>query len=146
MPENLVSRDGFGSPVPRQPAHLHTHAAYLQDSSRVPRRRPFIYLKPPYAIGSVPTLSGFFPLKKKMPIEWRTIKSLGHKIQLHGRREKWLNPSREKNQDTHHKRKVDEKSCVTFSSSCVTPAAMVRPTNLMSRMNGKKTHTQQYLP
>ena len=21
-PENLVSRDGFGSPVPRQPAHL----------------------------------------------------------------------------------------------------------------------------
>ena len=23
---NLVSRDGFGSPVPRQPAHLHTQA------------------------------------------------------------------------------------------------------------------------
>ena len=23
-PANLVSRDGFGSPVPRQPAHLHT--------------------------------------------------------------------------------------------------------------------------
>ena len=22
-PENLVSRDGFGSPVPRQSAHLH---------------------------------------------------------------------------------------------------------------------------
>ena len=42
MPENLVSRDGFGSPVPRQPAHLHTQAesgAYLQNSSRVPRRR-----------------------------------------------------------------------------------------------------------
>ena len=47
VPENLVSRDGFGSLVPRQPAHLHTQAesgAYLQDSSRVPRRRPFIYL------------------------------------------------------------------------------------------------------
>ena len=48
-PENLVSRDGFGSPVPRQPAHLHTQAesgAYLRDSSRVPRRSPFIiYLK-----------------------------------------------------------------------------------------------------
>ena len=46
-PENLVSRDGFGSPVPRQPAHLHTQAesgAYLRDSSRVPRRRPFIHL------------------------------------------------------------------------------------------------------
>ena len=25
-PENLVSRDGFGSPVPRQPAHPHTQA------------------------------------------------------------------------------------------------------------------------
>ena len=23
-PENLVSRDGFGSPVPHQPAHLYT--------------------------------------------------------------------------------------------------------------------------
>ena len=46
-PENLVSRDGFDTPVPRQPAHLHTQAesvAYLRDSSRVPRRRPFIYL------------------------------------------------------------------------------------------------------
>ena len=46
VPENLVSRDGFGSPVPRQPAHLHTQAepgAYLRDSSRVPRRRPFIH-------------------------------------------------------------------------------------------------------
>ena len=46
-PENLVSRDGFGSPVPRQPPRLHTQAepgAYLRDSSRVPRRRPFIYL------------------------------------------------------------------------------------------------------
>ena len=40
VPENLVSRDGFSRPVPRQPAHLHTQAesgAYLRDSSRVPR-------------------------------------------------------------------------------------------------------------
>ena len=57
-PEDLVSRDGFGSPVPRQPAHVHTQAetgAYLPNSSRVPQRRPFIYLKPPHAIGSVPS-------------------------------------------------------------------------------------------
>ena len=36
VPENLVARDGFGSPVPRQPANLHTQAesgAYLRDSS-----------------------------------------------------------------------------------------------------------------
>ena len=46
VPENLVSRDGFGSSVPRQSAHLQTQAesgAYLRDSSRVPRRRPFIH-------------------------------------------------------------------------------------------------------
>ena len=35
VPENLVSRDGFSRPVPRQPAHLHTQAesgAYLRIS------------------------------------------------------------------------------------------------------------------
>ena len=59
VPENLVSRDGLSRPVPRQPAHLHTQAesgAYLQDSSRVPGRRPFMKL--PYTIGSVPSLPG----------------------------------------------------------------------------------------
>ena len=37
-PEKLVSRDGFGSPAPRQPAYLHTQAesgAYLRDFSDV---------------------------------------------------------------------------------------------------------------
>ena len=59
VPENLVSRGGFSSPVSRQPGNLHTQAetgAYLRDSSRVPRRRPF--MKPPYAIGSVPRVYG----------------------------------------------------------------------------------------
>ena len=43
---NLVSRDGVGSLVRRQPAHLHTQGksgAYSRDSSPFPRRRPFIY-------------------------------------------------------------------------------------------------------
>ena len=69
MPENLVSRDGFSRPVPRQPAHLHTQAqsgAYLRDSSQVPRRRPF--MKPPYAIGSVPSLSGH-----AIAYRWRSL-------------------------------------------------------------------------
>ena len=60
VPKNLVSRDGLSRTVPRQPAHLHTKAesgAYLRDSSRVPRRRPDVYFKSPYAIGSVPSLS-----------------------------------------------------------------------------------------
>ena len=70
-PENLVSRDGFDSPVPRQPAHLHTQAefgAYLRDSSRVPQRRPFIYLKPPYSIGSVQSLWGH-----ALAYRWRSL-------------------------------------------------------------------------
>ena len=29
VPENLVSRDGFSRPVPRQPANLHTHKLNL---------------------------------------------------------------------------------------------------------------------
>ena len=69
VPENLVSRDGFSRPVPRQPAHLHTQAesgAYLRDSSRVPRRRPF--MKPPYAIGSVSSLSGH-----AIAYRWRSL-------------------------------------------------------------------------
>ena len=69
VPENLVSRDGFSRPVPRQPAHLHTQAesgAYLRDSSRVPRWRPF--MKPPYAIGSVPSLSGH-----AIAYRWRSL-------------------------------------------------------------------------
>ena len=67
--ENLVSRDGFSRPVSRQPAHLYTQAesgAYLRDSSRVPRRRPF--MKPPYAIGSVPSLSGH-----AIAYQWRSL-------------------------------------------------------------------------
>ena len=69
-PENLVSRDGF-DPVPHQPAHLHTQAesgAYLLDSSRVLRQRPFVYLKPPYTIGSVPSLSDH-----AIAYQWRSL-------------------------------------------------------------------------
>ena len=71
-PENLVSReDGFGNLVPHQLAHLHTQTesgAYSRNSARVPRRRPFIYLKPPYAIGPVPSLSGH-----AIAYRWRSL-------------------------------------------------------------------------
>ena len=73
-PENLVSRDGFGGPVPRQPAHLHTQSeynAYLRDSSRVPRWRPFLYLEPPYAIGF---------------IGWRNINVVSCWLEIHRRK------------------------------------------------------------
>ena len=45
-PEVLASRNGSGSLVRRQPAHLHTQA----------ESDAFIYFKPPYPIGSVPSL------------------------------------------------------------------------------------------
>ena len=59
-----------------------------------------------------------------MPNEWRTIESSVHKNST-------SRSTRERNikARTAEGRKVDEKSW------------MVRPTNLMSRMNGKKTHT-----
>ena len=69
VPENLVSRDGFNRPVPRQPANLYTQAesgAYVRDSSRVPRRRPSMKLS--YAIGSVPSLSG-----RAIAYRWRSL-------------------------------------------------------------------------
>ena len=70
-PENLVSRDGFGSLVPRQTAHLHTQAesgAYSRDSSRFPRWRQLINLNPPCVIGSVPSLSGH-----PIAYRWRSL-------------------------------------------------------------------------
>ena len=54
-PENLVSRDGFGSLVPRQLAHLHTPVLTYRILPRF-AVASIIYLKPPYAIGSVPSL------------------------------------------------------------------------------------------
>ena len=57
----LARRFGQYRSASAWPAHLHTQdesGAYLRDSSRVPRWRPYIYFKPPYAIESVPSLSG----------------------------------------------------------------------------------------
>ena len=71
-PENLVSRDGFGSPVPRQPAHLHTQAesgACLLKGSLPSSAAASIYLlKPSYVIGSVPSLSGH-----AITYRWRSL-------------------------------------------------------------------------
>ena len=36
VPENLVSPDGFSRPVPRQPAHLHTHRLNLVLAYEIP--------------------------------------------------------------------------------------------------------------
>ena len=58
------SRDRFGRPVPRQPAHS-PHSRYF---SRLPRRRSFIYLKPPSAVGSVPSLWGH-----AIAYRWRSL-------------------------------------------------------------------------
>ncbi|CAM9567884.1 unnamed protein product [Ascophyllum nodosum] len=82
VPENLVSREGFGSPVTRQPVHLHTSAESGVRDSRVPRRDSSSefaaaftatvnlgsYLKPPYVVGSVPSLSGH-----AITCRWRSL-------------------------------------------------------------------------
>ena len=53
-----------------------------------------------------------------MPNGWRTIRSLVHKFDFTvDEGKEWLNPSREKNQGTHRRKKVDEKSCVTPAST-----------------------------
>ena len=63
-PENyLVSRDGLGSPVPRQPAHLPTQAEsvvltygeFLPSSAVV---STYLIFKLPYAIGPGPEFIG----------------------------------------------------------------------------------------
>ena len=69
-PENLVTRDGFGSPDPRQPAHLHTQAE--SGTYGIPpdfRGGVHLYIfKPPYAIGLVPSLSGHV-----IAYQWRSL-------------------------------------------------------------------------
>ena len=82
-PKNLVSRDGIGRPVPRQPAHPHTQVKYGTRSrgfSPFLRRCLFIYLKPPYAIDPVPNLSDH-----AISYRWRLMESLWEGWVLHGR-------------------------------------------------------------
>ena len=73
-PENLVLRDEFGSPVPRQPAHLHTtlRLNLVLTTEFLPNfaTTASIYLlfKPPYAIGPVPSFSGH-----AIAYQWRSL-------------------------------------------------------------------------
>ena len=66
-PENLVSRDGFGRPISRQPAHsiwcLLTGFVPISAAASI---YSFI---PPYAIGSVPGLSG-----DAFAYRWRSLR------------------------------------------------------------------------
>ena len=94
-------------------------------------------------VSSIPA-NGIFLTKKlknkiNMPNGWRTIKSLVHKIRLHSRRGKGMAESfsREKLRHAPQKEGGSEILC---DLPPVWPR-LVRPTNLMSRMNGKKTHT-----
>ena len=72
VPENLCSRDGFGSLVSRQPPHLHTQAKYGAYYG-IPSEfrggwRPFIKLKLTYALGSVPSFLG-----RAIAYRWRSL-------------------------------------------------------------------------
>ena len=76
-------------------------------------------------------------MKIKMPNGWRTIKSLEHKIRLHSRRGKGMAESFSGEKLRHAPQKEGG-----WETLCDLPPVwprLVRPTNLMSRMNGKKT-------
>ena len=73
---------------------------------------------------------------------WRTIKSLAHKIRLHGRGGKGMPQSFSREKLRHAPQKEGG-----WEILCDLPPVwprLVRPTNLMSRMNGKKTHTHKH--
>ena len=79
-----------------------------------------------------------------MPNGWRTINSLVHKIRLHGRRGKGMAESFSRQKSRHAPQKEGGLKIL-----CDLPPVwprLVRPTNLMSRMDGKKTHTKEFLP
>ena len=52
VPENLVSRNGFSCPVPRQPAHLHTQAESVVNSSKydIFRKQQLYYYRMLYVL------------------------------------------------------------------------------------------------
>ena len=120
VPENLVSRDGFSRPVPRQPAHLHIQAesgAYLRDSSRVPRRRPLWNRHTPSGQSRVYRVT--------------QLRTEG----VHCRESAGTGPVNLK--------VVPNGCCLGRSPWTNVWPRLVRPTNLMSRMNGKKTQNTE---
>ena len=99
-------------------------------------------------VSSIPA-NGIFLIKNKktkikMPNGWRTINSLVHKIRLHGRRGKGMAESFSRQKSRHAPQKEGGLKIL-----CDLPPVwprLVRPTNLMSRMDGKKTHTHTHRP
>ena len=70
-PNNLVSRDGFGSPVPRQPVHsLYSGWIWCLLTGFLPSfaAASIYFFKPPYAVGSVPCLPGHL-----IAYRWRSL-------------------------------------------------------------------------
>ena len=74
-----------------------------------------------------------------MPNGWRTINSLVHKIRLHGRRGEGMAESFSRQKSRHAPQK--EGGLKTLCDLPPVWTRLVRPTNLMSRMDGKKTQT-----
>ena len=68
-PENLISRDRFGRPVPRYPAHSLLRLILVLIDGIPPAFRGGVHLFiPPAAIGSVPILSGHLIVYR-----WRSL-------------------------------------------------------------------------
>ena len=81
-----------------------------------------------------------------MSNKWRTINSLVHKNSTSTVDEgkERLNPSREKNEGKHRRRKVDEKSCVTFLL-CDSGWYVPKPDVQNKWKDNSHTHTQTHI-
>ena len=101
------------------------------------------YMKSALPLGRYEYAVKLYYTKIKMPNGWRTINSLVHKIRLHGRRGKGMAESFSRQKSRHAPQKEGGLKIL-----CDLPPVwprLVRPTNLMSRMDGKKTHTHYTL-
>ena len=89
-------------------------------------------------------VNGFFSRwnKNKKTNKWKKIKSLVHKIWLHGRRGKGMADSFSREKLRHAPQKEGGWE-ILFDLPPVW-RRLARPTNLMSRINGKKTHTHTH--
>ena len=74
-----------------------------------------------------------------MPKGWRTIKSLVHKIRLHGRRGKGMAESFSREKLRHAPQKGGWE--ILWPSSCVTPAGTSNELDVQNEWE-EKTHTQ----
>ena len=125
------------------PCKSHVRRDGRPGSSEVPRN-PLTR----WDVSSIPA-NGIFltkKLKTKMPNGWRTIKSVVHKIRLHGRRGKGMAESLSREKLRHAPQKeVGWEINPVWPSSCVTPAGTSNELDVQNEWE-ENTHKHGDLP